>query len=206
VNEFITSQPAIRSTPRRERRRRDWSDEPDAELVGHAATGDEDAWSALHLRYDEMVRAIARRTGCTSTAADVSQRTWELLLRSLSSLRDPSRVAGWLATTAKREALRELTRRVPAPVDVVELAETRLPWSRSPEAVVTERETVAAVERAVAILPTRYRPIVELMLRDDTPCYQDLAARLGRPVGSLGPMRGRGLRLVRLELERTGVC
>jgi RNA polymerase sigma factor (sigma-70 family) len=189
---------------RRSERGRRWRNEADVDVVAMAAKGDGQAWRELHRRYDGLVLAVARRTGCRGAAGDVSQRTWELLVRSVDSIRDSSRIAGWLATTARREAIREMTRRVPEPVDVDEFAPCRLPKSRSPEAVVIEHETVAAVDHALRALPASYRLLLSQLLADDTPSYRDVASSLGCPIGSIGPMRGRGVRLLRRQLARSG--
>src|SRR5262249_51888577 len=86
-------------------RRRNWIDETDVELVESARLGCDQAWSELHRRYNGLILAIARRAGCRGAQADVCQRTWELFVRSLDTIRDPARIAGWLATTAHREAI-----------------------------------------------------------------------------------------------------
>src|SRR4051794_3498545 len=82
-----------------------------APLVHAAAGGDEAAWNALVDRFSGLVWAVARahRLGAAD-AADVSQTTWLRLVENLTRLRDPEAVGAWLASTARREALRVLRR------------------------------------------------------------------------------------------------
>src|SRR5262245_65977337 len=89
----------------RARHRRRRVDDPDEALVADAGAGDEDAWRELYRRYDGLIRAIARRMGCGNATADISQRTWELFMRSHHQIRDLTRLPGWLSTTARREAI-----------------------------------------------------------------------------------------------------
>jgi len=80
-----------------------------AAVVRAAAAGDERAWSALVDRFSKLVWAIARnhRLGADN-AAEVSQTTWLRLAEHIDQLQDPSKVGGWLATTARHESLRVL--------------------------------------------------------------------------------------------------
>ena len=191
--------PAATPSGRAHRRRR-WEHESDIELLRCAGDGDEAAWRELHRRYDRLVRSIAARMGCRNATADISQRTWELLVKSVGTVRDPSRVVAWLATTARREAIRELTRRMPVPMDLEAAAPAGQLSSPSPETMVIQQETRRDVCVAVRTLPTAYRTVVNEFLADDTRSYRDIAATLGRPIGSIGPMRGRGLRLLQRQL------
>jgi DNA-directed RNA polymerase specialized sigma24 family protein len=111
-----------------------------------------------------------------------------------------------LATTARREAIREFARPIPQPVDVQDLPGDRLPTAPSPEAMLVRRETTADVRDAVRALPDAYRAIVSQFLTDSSPSYRDISSSLGRPVGSIGPMRRRGLRLIERQLQRTSAA
>ncbi|HZG95557.1 MAG TPA: sigma-70 family RNA polymerase sigma factor, partial [Mycobacteriales bacterium] len=77
------------------------------ELVRAAADGDQRAWNALVDRFSRLVWAVARQHRLSEAdAGDVAQATWLRLVENLASLREPEAVGGWLATTARREALR----------------------------------------------------------------------------------------------------
>ena len=67
------------------------------------------AWNAIVDRFAGLVWGVARRHRLSaSDAADVSQTTWLRLVEHIDRIQDPERVGGWLATTARHEALRVL--------------------------------------------------------------------------------------------------
>ena len=74
-----------------------------------AADGDQRAWDALVGEFGGMIRGIARSHRLNDAdAADVTQTTWLALVEHVTRINDPARVAGWLATTARRESVRVL--------------------------------------------------------------------------------------------------
>ena len=76
-----------------------------------AAAGDARAWEQLVGRYAGLVWSICRAHRMSDEdAADVAQLTWLRLLENLDRIRDPRRLAGWLATTCRRECLASLRR------------------------------------------------------------------------------------------------
>src|SRR2546423_2044677 len=97
-----------------------------AEMVSAAALGEPAAWDALVDRYARLVWAVARAFGLSDAdAADVSQTTWLRLAEHLPRLREPDRIGAWLATTARREAMRALARtRREQPLDSIDFVDT----------------------------------------------------------------------------------
>src|SRR6478735_4256542 len=80
-------------------------------LVRAAGSGDQTAWDHLVDRFSPMLWAVARSTGLnTADARDVCQTTWLRLLENLRNIEQPDRVAGWLVTTVRREAIRTAQR------------------------------------------------------------------------------------------------
>jgi RNA polymerase sigma factor (sigma-70 family) len=172
-------------------------------LVRTAAAGDNGAWDLLVERYVKLLWAIALRHGLNeSDAADVVQTTWLRLLEHIGEIREPARVGSWLATTAQREALRCVARshrlvlsgddttfdvpdRLQPPVDEAVLA----------------KEQAAAAREALDSLPSAWRSLVELLIQDPPPTYEEIGADLGLPVGSIGPTRGRCVRRMRAMVD-----
>jgi DNA-directed RNA polymerase specialized sigma24 family protein len=62
------------------------------------------------------------------------------------------------------------------------------------------QERRVALARALAALPERHRKLMEALLAEDAPCYAAIAAELGIPIGSIGPIRGRCIERLRREL------
>src|SRR4051812_27403791 len=77
-----------------------------ATLLEAAAQGDQFAWRQLLDKYDSVVRSVARSFHLQAAdVSDVAQNTWMRLVQNLRTIRDPERLAGWLAVTATRESL-----------------------------------------------------------------------------------------------------
>jgi DNA-directed RNA polymerase specialized sigma24 family protein len=68
----------------------------DAELLGAAEEGDEEAWVEIIARYQSLINAISRRHRLApSDAKDVSQYVWLQLLSHIDKLREPRALSGW---------------------------------------------------------------------------------------------------------------
>lgn len=172
------------------------------DLLRWAAAGSQAAWAELHERYGRLVVRAARRTGLSERdAADAAQVTWMRLFQHVSAIRDPERLPGWLATTARRESIRISMRAARLPLDDGAHDVETLGTAVAADAAVLERESVEALERAVENLPDRYRVLLRLLLSDEGLSYAEISRRLKLPVGSIGPMRGRGLELLRRSFD-----
>jgi RNA polymerase sigma factor (sigma-70 family) len=181
-------------------------------LVTAAATGDKASWTAIVERFSGLIWAVARshRLG-PADAEDVFQTTWLRLTEHIGRIDDPDRVGGWLATTARHEALRVLrARQRVRPVDDIEVADSA--DEVTPELSVVEAETAAErADRARRLwsafetLPERCRQLLRVLMASPPPSYADVSAALGLPVGSIGPTRGRCLGQLRALLARREV-
>ena len=172
-----------------------------ADLVEAAATGDREAWEALVRRHVGLLWHIALRHGLSEAdAADVVQNTWLRLCEHIDDVRDPGRVAAWLSTTAQRESLRAVvSRQRVVPVEDLAVDEPDRLAAPVDEGLIA-REQVASVRSALDTLPATWRALLELLAQDPAPSYQQVGARLGLPVGSIGPTRGRSMRRLRTIL------
>ena len=166
-------------------------------LVGCRA-GDRASWAALVDRYETLVYAVARRNGLgPQDAADVTQSTFAVLLQHLDGLRDLERLAAWLAMVARRESWRVAKR---------EKQEFTLTDENLGDAdPVGDWEREEAVRQAMNQLGDPCRELLRWLFFDPVPPSQiELADRLGRAVGGIGPLRGRCLEKLRLLLEGDG--
>jgi len=167
------------------------------ELVGRCREGDEAAWDHLVGRYERLVFTVARRNGLgTADAADVTQATFEILLDEIDSLRSGERLGSWLATVARRQAWRtsrHADRETPREI---------LPRP-DPHDANEDLERFIWVYEAVVRLHQPCRDLILALFFDPSePSYADVAVRIGRPAGSIGPLRSRCLGRLREELER----
>ena len=163
-----------------------------ASLLQRCRSGDQAAWANLVTRYERLVYAIPIREGLDAeTAADIAQYTFSELHRCLEAIREPERLAGWLAIVCRREVWRRKSGSVPT----VELREERM--EPVPDFAQPYAETVALYD-AIESLGEPCRSLISGLFFDPSePDYASIAVDLGRPVGSIGPMRARCLARLR---------
>ena len=166
------------------------------QLVALCRTGDQDAWVALIKRYERLVYSIPIKEGLSEeAAADITQYTFTELLKYLNQLNKPSELASWLMQVCRREVWR--VKGTEAPTLLLSSEHGVLVEDFS-DAV--DRE--ALVYDAVQALGEPCRTLIIGMFLDPSePDYQTLALRVGRPIGSVGPLRGRCLERLRALIE-----
>ena len=170
---------------------------PVTELVTRARRGDKQAWDAIVERYAPLIWSICRQYRLSDAdAEDVGQVVWLHLVDRLDDLRDPAALPGWLATTTRRQCFRlrrtaARSRQVSGPlVDADNMADTGAVLAED-ELLQAERD--AALRAAMSDLPRGCRELMTLLTADPPVSYAEISARLGIPVGSIGPNRRRCL-------------
>jgi RNA polymerase sigma factor (sigma-70 family) len=172
------------------------TDQPVTDLVTRARNGDKRAWDALVERYAPLIWSICRRYRLDGADADdVGQSVWLRLVDHLGNLRDPAALPGWLATTTRRECDRVL-RAARGPLTAGHLPD----WETLPceQATTADQELLtaerhAALRQALLELPPDCQQLIALLTADPPVPYAQISARLGIPVGSIGPTRRRCL-------------
>src|SRR5690348_6403049 len=169
------------------------------ELVAAAAEGDQAAWSDLVSRFRGRVIRVARGHGLDAHQADdVAQETWLRLYRNLGNVRDPFSLGAWIETTARRESLRVLAGRRREELTGDDVGIDLPALDGTDDAVLEERK--AALARGLMKLNGRQRALMQSLLVEPAPSYADVSVRVGIPIGSIGPTRGRCVRRLRQEL------
>ena len=166
------------------------------DLVTRARNGDKQAWNALVERYAPLIWSICsgHRLG-GADADDVGQSVWLQLVDQLDKVRDPAALPGWLATTTRRECARVLrAAHGPHAAGYALNAET-IPddQAQMAEHQVLVAERHAALREAFAHLSPCCQQLIAALIEDPPVPYAEIGARLGIPVGSIGPTRGRCL-------------
>lgn len=180
-------------------------------LVDRARTGDDAAWNAIVDEYTRVVWCTVRKFRLAEAeAADAVQTTWLRLVEHLDSIKNPACIAGWLATTARRtclERVRESAREfaVDPHEDTRLHARSEPRWDDAPESMLLRREDVTLVRTALATLDERDRTLLMLVTAPEGYSYRDIGARLGIPIGSIGPTRARALARLRTALAAVGM-
>jgi len=170
------------------------------EIVRAAAAGRQQAWDQLVQRYMPLVISVVRTFRLTSKdVEDVSQTVWLRLVEHIDTIREPRALPGWIATTARHEAIRVQRGKAQAcPVDPVAGG----PLDRNAESIdmddrLLTAERHQALVDGLAELSPNHRRLLELLVIDPPLSYQEISGRLGIPVGSIGPTRARALARLR---------
>jgi RNA polymerase sigma factor (sigma-70 family) len=144
---------------------------------------------------------VARAHGLSRhEAEDAVQDTWIRLMKNIGGVREPRALAGWLTTTARHESLRVLERsRREKPTDDELCADVPDAGDGAAGAELDAAACQAEVTRALALLPPRHGSLMRALFSETAPSYQEIAAQLGVPVGSIGPIRGRCLAKLRVD-------
>lgn len=178
-----------------------------AELVRLARARDQAAWNEIVRRYGPMVWRMARSYRLDSAdAKDACQNTWFLLAEHLSGLREPDKLARWLAVTARRESLRVLRFRQRErlgewwPERVVDPVPDRWP---EPRVLRTVRDRL--LWQAFSGLSERCQRLLGLLAHAPDLNYDQLGQALGIKTGSVGSSRGRCLLELRRRLAVLGI-
>lgn len=169
-------------------------------LISRCCEGDDRAWEALLRRYGPLVRAVPRRFNLPPDVCDdICQNVFQSLVENLASLRSTASVSAWLSTVARRHSLRHLER-LPSPLHNPDQHE------EPPNIALQEWEERRELMQALEQIPEPCRDLIRALFLDPTcPGYAEVARRLGRPIGSLGPMRRRCLtRLARILTPSPG--
>lgn len=175
-------------------------------LVARALERDEQAWQALVRGLERVVwKAVVMMTADPEVRSDAFAATWLRLAERLPTIREPEKLPGWLTTTATNE-VRQIVR---------QRGHDHVPFSGLPGAgddggfgLIDQlsdddgdraHELAAAENRrdvrvAFGQLDEGCRELITVLVLADPPIpYDEASERLGRPIGALGPTRGRCL-------------
>jgi RNA polymerase sigma factor (sigma-70 family) len=176
------------------------------ELVHAAQNGDRGATEQIVARYASLVWSVVRSFRMRDADAhDAVQNTWLSMIEHVGALREPDRLPGWLATTARRQCLkilqtggREATGVRPSVFDCIDER------SPDPERYAIDRAMNALLWEQVEQLSPTGRRMLTVLTSGDGPSYADFARANGMPTGSVGPTRKRYLRKLRRRMEESG--
>jgi RNA polymerase sigma factor (sigma-70 family) len=178
----------------------------DAALVARCRNGDSAAWAALVKRHQRLVYAIVTRLGLDEhSAADVFQTVFARLVQHLPRIVDPERLQGWIAVTAKREALLQLRRsRRTVSMSRDDDDDEGADWDFAdgaprPGDALDQLQQLDRLRHGLDRLDERSRKLLLLLFRadDEKVPYDEVARQMGMSIGSIGPTRARCLAKLR---------
>lgn len=179
-----------------------------AELLRRALDGDQRAWNALVISCTPMLRRSAYRFRIGDEANDAIQTTFMRLLEHGDCIRDHRALRGWLRTTMTNECLRILRRRSrerPLGEEFDEIDVLPAAADQHPDYRAVRKEEITLLRDAIAGLPARDRRLLVLLSDPEVDSYRMVSERMGIPVGSIGPTRGRILLRLRDSLRSAGL-
>lgn len=172
----------------------------DEALLEEYLGGTQAAYQTLMRRHEERIFALAyRMTGDRSDALEATQDTFIAAFRRAASFRGEASFGTWLyriGINASRDLLRK-RRRLPEPV--ADPSEKVTAVARQPieDMVVDRLDLVQALQE----LTEEYRQAVVLHDLGGVP-YEEIAATIGVPIGTVKSRISRGRRLLAVALEQ----
>jgi RNA polymerase sigma-70 factor (ECF subfamily) len=173
----------------------------ETELVTRAQNGERDAFSELVCIHAEGVRNIIyRMCGDAQIAEDAAQETFIQAWLHLSSYRPGTSLRSWLyriAVNAATDMLRKQKRILPNNLEDLQLRDPK----PGPEAVYSQGERTALVQKAVLSLPDASRAV--LVLREyEGLSYHEIGDALQIPVGTVMSRLNYARKLLKDKLEQ----
>lgn len=181
----------------------------DQELVRRVQRGDMAAFDLLVRKYQHRIAAlIGRYINDWSECQDVAQDTFIRAYRAIGSFRGDAQFYTWLhriaVNTAKNHLVAHNRRPPSADIDVEDAEQfdsgVRLRDGDTPEREMMRHQMEQTVLRAVEALPEELR--VAITLREvDGLSYEDIAQRMGCPVGTVRSRIFRAREAIDVELK-----
>ena len=187
----------------------------DEELVARAREGDAAAFGELVLRHQRAVhRAALAAVGDSSHADDVAQEAFLLAYTRLRSFRGAASFKTWLLTIAWNQAInhrRKAARWWRRVVDVADadsgvassVASGLSRTPETPEQFAACEELRRAIRAQIEALPRRLRDAL-LLAQSGEHSYQEIAAMLGAPIGTIKWRVSEARRVVKASLRAQG--
>lgn len=177
----------------------------DAELVASARAGDAAALGVLLERHRPRLFATALAIlGFRADAEDVVQESFVIALQRIGDVRDPAAIGAWLQMIVRRACL-ALRRRRRGEV-FTDIMHDRADDRVSPQERIEQLELHDWVWGTLAELPEPLRVTVMLRYFGSFESYEELAAILGVPIGTVRSRLSEGKRkLAEALLARAGL-
>jgi len=175
----------------------------DEQLLELCKAGDDLAWQTLVGRYQRLVYTVPRRAGLDEDqSAEVFQEVFTTFFEKIQYIEQPDRLHAWFVTTARRKTWRVIQKRK----NLVSLQSSDedddgFDFEQIEDEKVLPLEEIQKlqeqqrVRNAVEDLDEKCRELIKMLFYvDESPSYTEIAERLGRPEGSIGPTRARCLK------------
>ena len=179
----------------------------DRDLIRRCRQGSAGAWRQVLKKYERLVYSIPLRYGLSrDDAADIAQITFTILIQSLDGLSEDSHLGPWLVTVARRHTWRllERNRRESASErrESADVAESAVLLGKSDADSIEHWELTEWLDAGLSKIGASCRELLlALYFQPEGSSYAEVAARLGMPIGSIGPRRARCLKSLKQVLS-----
>lgn len=172
----------------------------EADLVFRAQSGERNAFSELvRIHAQGVFNVVYRMCGDTLVAEDAAQETFIRAWQNLASYRHQMPLRNWLyriAFNAGMDMLRKEKRILPNDIEEMQLADEH----PGPESMVSQKERINLVQRAILSLPEASRAV--LVLREyEGLSYHEIAEALDIPVGTVMSRLNYARKLLKEKLQ-----
>lgn len=176
-------------------------DTSEGELVARCRRGEEAAFRELIERYSPMVFALAGRlVQAPQRPEDIAQETFLRVHRGLPHFRGDAKLSTWIYRIVANVAFEARGKSRPGDVSLDDDARPLPPRAAIRDRVFSDIELRDRLDKAMARLPAHYRVLVHGHYVKGVK-YEELAAALDLPVGTVKTHLFRAKRLLREALE-----
>lgn len=179
----------------------------DADLVARSVRGDRYAFQQLTERYYRPVCGfLLKRLDRPDLVEDLAQETFLEAYRTLKEGRPPEHFSSWLFGIAANRCGKWFRRKRPAlfPADEPPDAAADDSFFSAREELEEQQRLLAALESGIRKLPEETQTLLRMKHRQEKTCAQ-IAAEVGRPVGTVKSLLSRAYKALRERLAHQGV-
>ncbi|MEE9442182.1 MAG: sigma-70 family RNA polymerase sigma factor [candidate division Zixibacteria bacterium] len=177
-------------------------------LVDGCRRGNKNDWSELIDRLTPIIFSACHKFGLSREESfDVFGKISLMLLENLGAIRDERQIYGYVLTASSREAgaLKARDRKLREKIKQIGLNRYFFNPCDSNLPKLIQKDDLTILVRAFSALSKKCRTLLNLLFFDtDNASYKNIAKKLGMPVSSIGPTRGRCLGKLRLKMKEFG--
>jgi RNA polymerase sigma factor (sigma-70 family) len=177
-------------------------------LIAGCRQGNKLDWAELIGRLSPVIFSVCYRFRLSREESyDVFGKVSLVLLENLDKLREAERIFGYVATVAGHEAMAMRARTRLHKIKLKELKSDLVdPFGDAYKRPPMERdEDLAIMSRAFEGLSNKCRELLRMLFLESAGItYRDISHRLGIPVSSIGPTRGRCLEKLKQNMIKEG--